>query len=231
MDLDSDQTKPIHYNLKTDSTDVEVWNALKNGKSQALQIFYPYALPSVELPVNLRESIIEAAKIDNQHNPTKKKFSLTWGKVATTVATLLIVSLGWHNYTLRQNLNIALAEMARQKDVIAMLQNPDTHLVSLKGMDKASTANGRIIMTPGEPKSVLIVQNLPVLPTGKYYQLWSIIKGKKIPSGQFNTSENGKVLVKLSTPSALEVTGLLITIEEFSNPNNSPGLMVMTSDL
>jgi hypothetical protein len=86
-------------------------------------------------------------------------------------------------------------------------------------------------MTPGESQSVLILQKLPILPKNKYYQLWSIVNGQKIPSGQFNPSENGTVLVKLSTPSALEVTGLLITLEDSSLKQDVPGLMVMTSNL
>jgi hypothetical protein len=85
-------------------------------------------------------------------------------------------------------------------------------------------------MTPGEPKSVLILQNLPTLPQGKYYQLWSIVNGKKVASGQFNADKNGTVLLKLPTPSALEVSGLLITLEESSAQNDHP-LMVMTSSL
>ena len=31
---------PANHNLQADATDVEVWNALKDGQSQALQIFY-----------------------------------------------------------------------------------------------------------------------------------------------------------------------------------------------
>jgi hypothetical protein len=100
-----------------------------------------------------------------------------------SIAALLLMLLGWNNYQLRQNLITAQTEVAYQKDVVAMLQNPETHLVSLKGMDMAARASGRVIMTPGEPKSVLILQNLPTLPQGKYYQLWSIVNGKKV--GEF----------------------------------------------
>ena len=191
----------------------------------------PYALPSMAPPQHLGDSIFQAAAIDIKEKPIQKRFSLTGGKVAGYIAAVLVGALAWNNYSLRQNLITAQGEIAHQKDVVAMLQNPETHLVSMKGMDMASSASGRIIMTPGEPKSVLILQKLPILPEGKYYQLWSIVHGKKVPSGQFNASKNGNVLVKLPTPSALEVTGLLITLEESSKPQNLPGLMVMTSNL
>lgn len=121
-------------------------------------------------------------------------------KIAGSIAALLVLALGLDNYHIRQELSTMQAQVAQQKDVIAMLQNPNTHLVSLKGMDMASAASGSIVMTPGEPKGVLILQNLPVLPQGKFYQLWAVVNGEKIASGQFNASSQGTVFVKLATP-------------------------------
>ncbi len=193
-----------------------------------------YSLPAVEPPPQLWDSIIESIERDRQPKSTQKfqkQFSLISYQIASSIAALLVITLGFNNYQLRQNFIAAKAEVTYQKDVVAMLQNPETHLVSLKGMDMAAKASGRIIMTPGEPKSVLILQNLPVLSSGKYYQLWSIVNGKKVASGQFNANQNGTVLVKLPTPSASDVTGLMITLEAVSNSDNLNPLMVMTSSL
>ncbi|MCL1469908.1 anti-sigma factor [Argonema antarcticum] len=201
-----------------------------NSLQEVLELM-PYALPEVTLPQHLRQSILEEANVEIKQESPRKQFSLPWRQMAGSIAAVLVVALGWDNYNLRQNLTAVQTEVARQKDVIAMLRNPDTHLVSLKGMDMASAATGRIVMTPGEPKSVLILQNLPVLPEGKFYQLWSVVRGEKIPSGQFNASEKGTVLVKLPTPSALEVTGLVVTVEVSPVPQSPSGPMVMTSNL
>lgn len=201
-----------------------------NSLQEVLELM-PYALPEVTPPQHLRQSILESAHIEIQRESKRKQFSLPWREVVGSLAALLVLALGWDNYNLRQNLSAVETEVARQKDVIAMLQNPETHLVSLKGMDMASAASGRIVMTPGEPKSVLILQNLPVLSEGKSYQLWSIVNGEKIPSGQFNASSQGTVLVKLSTPPATEVQALVITIELSPAPHSPSGPMVMTSNL
>ncbi len=201
-----------------------------NSLQEVLELM-PYALPEVTLPQHLRQSILEEANVEIKQESPRKQFSLPWRQMAGSIAAVLVLALGWDNYNLRQNLTAVQTEVARQKDVIAMLRNPDTHLVSLKGMDMASAATGRIVMTPGEPKSVLILQNLPVLPEGKFYQLWSVVDGEKIPSGQFNASEKGTVLVKVPTPSALEVTGLVVTVEVSPVPQSPSGLMVMTSNL
>lgn len=199
-----------------------------------------YTLPTTEPSQKLwdaiaeltKESNIESSGIDPEPKSIVKPFWRKMGsQVAVSIAAILVVAVGWSNYTLRQNLVTAKAEIARQKDIVAMLQNPETHLVSLKGMDMAASASGRIIMTPGELQSVLILQKLPVLPQNQYYQLWSIVNGKKVASGQFNADKNGTVLVKLPTPSAQSVTGLVITLEKVTDSKAIPGLMVMSSSL
>lgn len=189
----------------------------------------PYALPAIAPPQRLEAAILRAMVGDPSEKPIAQRKVLPWGKLGGAIAALVMGALAWSNFNLRQNLLTAQAEIARQKDVVAMLQNPETHLVALKGMNQAAKAWGRVIMTPGEPQSVVILQNLPSLPQGKYYQLWSIVNGKKVPSGQFNAQDNGSVLVKLPTPSATEVSGLMITLEESTQA--VPGDMVMTSSL
>jgi anti-sigma-K factor RskA len=123
------------------------------------------------------------------------------------------------------------AKVARQKDVIAMLQKPDTHVVPLKGMAQASAATGSMLMTPSESKAVLILQNLPILPKGQFYQLWTVKNDEKIPWGQFRTSKHGTVFVKLSRPSNFEVTALVITVEVSPTPTTPGGPMVMAGNL
>ena len=191
----------------------------------------PYALPEVNPPQHLRKVILDAANAEIKRNSTLKRFPSAWSKVATAIAALLVLTLGLDNYGVRQQLSTIQAEVDRQKDVIAMLQNPNTHLISLKGMDMAAAASGSIVMTPGESKVVLILQNLPVLPKGQFYQLWAVVNGEKIPSGQFNASSQGAVFTKLSTPPSSKVTALVVTVEVSPTPRKPDGPMVMTSFL
>ena len=191
----------------------------------------PYALPELAPPQHLREAILEAADVSIKREPTPKEFRLPWSKIAGSVAALLVLALGLDNYLTRQQLSTVQAQVARQKDVIAMLENPNTHLVSLKGMEQASAASGSIVMTPGESKVVLILQNLPVLPKGQYYQLWAVVNGEKMPCGEFNASSQGTVFAKLSNPPSSEVTALVVTVELSPTPISPAGPMVMTSTL
>lgn len=198
-----------------------------NRLQEVLELI-PYALPEVEPPQHLRSALLDTADADRNYNsvpPRKLKRSLLLGsRVVGSVAALLALVLGLDNYRLRQ-------QITRQKDVIAMLQQPNTQLVSLKGMDQASAASGNIVLTPGEPKAVLILRNLPVLPKGQFYQLWSVVNGEKIPWEQFNANKKGAVFVKLSLPSNFEMTDLVVTVEVLSAPKSPAGPMVMSSNL
>ncbi|MFB8789957.1 MAG: anti-sigma factor [Potamolinea sp.] len=98
-------------------------------------------------------------------------------------------------------------------------------------MDQSSAASGSIVVTPGEPKAVLILQNLPVLPKGQFYQLWPIVNNEKIPWEAFNTTERGTVFIKLSLPTNSEVTALVVTVETVPAPTTPAGPMVMTGTL
>ncbi len=198
----------------------------------------PYGLPEVAPPENLREHILAIADSEipsnlpiSAHSHPRSKVLFPWSRLVAAAAACLALAIGIDNYRIRQQVANLEAQVARQKDVIAMLQQPNTYLVSMKGMAEASTASGSIVITPGEPKAVLILQNLPILPPGRYYQLWSVIHGQKIPWEQFKTNERGTVFIKLDIPSYSEVPALMVTVETSPTPNTPAGPMVMTSTL
>lgn len=134
----------------------------------------PYSLPEAAPPPHLRASIIKAAEAGDNSNSLPlqkiKQFPLRWSLAIGSVAAVLAL-VGLDNYQLRQQLTTVQAQAEGQKDVIAMLQDSNTHLVSLKGIDSAAAATGSILITHSEPQAVLILQNLPVLPKGNRYYL------------------------------------------------------------
>ncbi|GAB4194750.1 MAG: anti-sigma factor [Coleofasciculaceae cyanobacterium] len=200
----------------------------------------PYALPEVEPPQHLRQAILDTTLVSGSatlSNPNPQFWNrlkgspLFWGRVIGSVAVFVVLVLGLDNYRIRLQVTTMKEKVARQKDVISMLQKPDTHVVPLKGMSQASAATGSMLMTPSESNAVLILQNLPVLPQGQFYQLWSVKNEEKIPWGQFRTSKHGTVFVKLSRPSDFEVTSLVITVEVSPAPTTPAGPMVMAGNL
>jgi anti-sigma-K factor RskA len=221
----------------------------------------PYALPVMEPSSQLRQNILDALTVNNSldhalENPLGHDLhqsinhqsinqsslrnqidrpswrrSIPWRKVIGGLVALVAVAIAVDSYRLRQQVVAMQRQISGQRDLLAMLQQPNTRLVSLKGMDQAVTASGNIVMTPGESQAVLILQNLTPLPDGQAYQLWSIVNNQKIPWEQFRVDKKGTVFVKLALPENQAVTRLAITVELSPPPLEPTGPMVMTSDL
>lgn len=203
-----------------------------NRLQEVLELM-PYALPQAAPPPSLRSSILEAAETSSLPDLTPKRLkrrSLPWRKIAGSMAALLAIALSVDNYFLRQQLSVTQAQSFRQKEVIAMLQNPNTHLISLKGRDMASSASGSIVMTSGKQKAVLALRNLPVLPKGQSYHLWSVVNDEMTSWGQFNANKKGTVLVDLPVRSSSEIASLVVTVEMSPAPVRPAGRMVMASN-
>lgn len=224
--------------------------AIEVNRLQEVLGLIPYALPEVEPSPRLRSAILEAAPAAGERNQTPKR-SLLQSRIVGGVAALLALALGLENYrsrqdltttqarvaeqkqliaVLRQDLTTRQVQVAEQKELIAMLRQPSIHLVSLEGADLAPAASGSFVMNPSKPGAFLALQNLPSLPTGQVYQLYSVVNDKKIAWGQFNTSPNGTVLVKLPVPPKAEVTTLVVTLEQSPTSTRSVGPTVMTTE-
>lgn len=142
-----------------------------------------------------------------------------------------VTRLASANYQISRQVETMQAKVARREDVISMLQQPDVHVVPLKGMEQASAASGSMLTTPGESNAILVLKNLPILPEGQFYQLWSVVKEEKILWGGFTINDHGTVFVKLPRPSNPDVTALVMTVEESPTPETPAGPMVMAGNL
>lgn len=142
-----------------------------------------------------------------------------------------VARLASDNYQIRQQVTTMQAKVARREDVISMLQKPNVHVVPLKGTEQASAATGSMLMTPDEANAILVFKDLPVLPEGQFYQLWSVVKDEKVLWGGFRINDHGTVFVKLPRPSNLNVTALVMTVEESPTPTTPAGPMVMAGNL
>jgi len=213
----------------------------------------PYALPVVQPSFQVRQNILAALDnpavascrenpVDSQENPTTKfnifkpkqkwlRISSPWVKLIGGIAAGIAVAIALDSYRIRQQVVAMQRQINGQKSLIAMLQQPNTRLVSLKGMDPTVTASGNIVVTPGEAQAVLILQNLAPLPDGQAYQLWSIVNGQRVPWEQFRVDQRGNVFAKLDLPENFPMSRLAITVEVFPPPPTPTGPMVMISDL
>jgi len=106
------------------------------------------------------------------------------GLVVSTVYDRRIDQLGRQQVELQQ-------ELARQQELVAILQDPATRTVALTGLPAAPDARGRMLWhaTAG---GLLVAQGLPPVPPGKAYELWAI-SGKEapVPAGVFTVDARG----------------------------------------
>jgi anti-sigma-K factor RskA len=190
----------------------------------------PYSLPEVAPPAQLRSAIETAVSPTAVSvRPTRRRLNLQ--PLVASLAAVVLAAFAIDNVRLRQQLTRTQAQAAQQQDLIAMLQEAKTQVVSLKGMDRLSNAAGNVVITPGLPQGILILQKLPALPPGQSYQLWSVVDGKKVASGQFAGNPKGNVFVKVPLSASAGLTGLVVTVEASATPDRPTGPMVMTSTL
>lgn len=187
----------------------------------------PYALPQISPPQHLRSAIVEAVNTPLKTNPIRKLPTIGWSKVVGSVVAVFALALGTNNYSLRQ-------ELETTKDVITVMQQPETHLFSIKGKGNTATASGSVLMDFAADKAVIALQNTPTPSAGQAYWLWAVVGDKTIRCGQFDISSNGKVLDKISIPSEsyehdTEVSQLLVTLESSQDPRQPSRAIVMVS--
>ncbi|WP_287128257.1 anti-sigma factor domain-containing protein [Candidatus Cyanaurora vandensis] len=193
---------------------------------QATLGLLPYALPDTEpgpTPA-LRARILQAAQATA---PPVRQFP--WTQALIGLAAVGVVVLGLDNYQLRQGLTTTQAQLAQERDVLAMLQQPQTQLVTMKGMAEGAQASGSILITPGTSEAVLLLQNLPPLTEGQVYRLWRVFANQPEARGDFTPGPQGTVFIKLPAAATLPGGVLAVTIEPTQILPKPTGPMVMTS--
>jgi anti-sigma-K factor RskA len=205
----------------------------------------------VEAPAHLLPKILELAEGSTQQStvinetdnsaPVLSRFR--WRRIALGIAALFVVILGVDNYRLRQNLSIATAdnqrlrqEFAQAQEVKTLLENPQTRLLTLTGVNSEDVGSGSIIVNPEKHKAVMVFQNLPAPPPGHVYFLWTVVASEKLPCGKVKPYSWGKTSLELPlTPSMYreiyhpQFSGLMVTLETNPNTSRPTGPIVMRS--
>jgi anti-sigma-K factor RskA len=182
-----------------------------------------YNLNSVEPPPHLQSRILAAATA-NPHT-SRRRFRLPWRTVLGSMATILILYLGFDNYRLRQDHLVA-------QDIKALLQQPQTQLFSLKAVNAKDSTGGSFVVNLKQRQGILALENLAAPPTGKVYRLWAIADGEKIPCGTVKSTGEGKVTEKFWMPADFYdtgISGLFVTLETSESGRYPTGPITLQS--
>ncbi len=121
---------------------------------------------------------------------------------------------------LRDRLGIARA-------VIALLRDPATRVIMLRGSGPSPTASARLLWHEREGGH-LFIANLPPTPPGKAYELWTISAGQPRPAGVFTVDASGQASQPIAAnPSPVDVWA--VTLEPEGGVPAPTGPVVLAS--
>ncbi len=165
----------------------------------------------------------------------------------TTVATILIISLGLGLYifhlknslaTQRLFSNIQAKQVLILQDslqqsisMLKVLQTSQLEIVVLNGLAANSKGYGKILWDAMDKKALLYLSNLPITTQEKTYQLWVIIDNKPFAVGVFPITDGAlnhiyKINHLLETDRR-HISGFAVTLEPKEGSTMPTGKMIL----
>ena len=151
------------------------------------------------------EAIVRPMPVDRTEGSGSLSFRTTWVVAASVGLLLLIFSVFLFSQlrnsqqtigNLRDTNSSLQAEATRLRDqqsqtenTLALLRQPGTRNVSLAGNEKAPNGRLTVFWNATTRQVAVDVRSLPTLPAGQQYQLWSLVDGKPIDAGVFESNE------------------------------------------
>lgn len=199
-----------------------------------------YAPQEIEPPTHLRSSVLSAHRSQPPvtslqpvpNKPTRRSFP--WSRAVHVAAAIAIAVLGINNYQLWQALQASQTEAQRLATLVYSLQ------ATASGNPAAAT----VAVDPNRLEAVVTVQNLPPLPPGKVYVLWTVVKQdapvtrddkNAILTEVFTVDDSGQFSQAISVPpvfrSAKWVSTVAVTVEDAAAPQRHQGKPVMIAEL
>ncbi len=215
-DLDDDELETLHHLLSTYPELQVEFDRLQDTLS-----WIPYALPDLDPSSELEAAVLQSAQPALATATPSPTLASSFTKplsprrylapLAGLIALLATLGLVFDNLRLRQSLQIA--QQATDNPVTAILQEPNTKLISLTGSDTAATtASGSLLFVAGQWQNVVITfKGLPDPPDGQLYRLWARFSdGTVILCGEFEPNAFGEIVTQLE-PFSLPNPGSTLT--------------------
>ncbi len=185
-----------------------------------------YAPPEVSPPSYLRSQVIAAHQANSKISTRLPVFSM---RTMGAIAALLIVVLGINNYRLWRNLQVIQAQIQPSKLLTYSLKT-----------QTSSLSSATVAVNPHQLEAKLNVENLPPLPTGKVYVLWTVLKQdapfttdnkNAILTEVFKVDAEGNVSKQITLPEAYRTKDLIaaiaVTMEDAKSPQKHAGAPIL----
>jgi len=188
-------------------------------------------VPATSDPTSVPSPAAPTRRPNQQPNqrPNQRQWVRSLLRLLGGAAVLATLALGTDNWRLRSQLR--LAQQVSPDRVAAILQQPNSRLISLAGNE--TDAAGTLLFTPGRWQEVIVsLGNLPPLPPEQIYHMWlGLENGEVIYCGEFNTETDGSVFVRFtpleSPPEGVKATELFVTVNADDTTPDPDGPRVM----
>lgn len=168
----------------------------------------------------------------------KNKLSAASYAIAASIA-LLAIAIALFGFWGHEN-NAELArlseensglkkELARERDIVALMTSPGARMAELAGTNVAPGAHAMIAYDKNG-HAMLMAKGLPAAPAGKAYQLWYIMGSKPMPGKVFATDTNGNGSLQDQVPiEAMSGAVFAITLEPATGVQSPTGAIYLKS--
>lgn len=99
-------------------------------------------------------------------------------------------------------------------EMLALLRSPTVRTITLTGLEPAKAAGALLLVEPESRKALLYAFNLPLLPSGNTYQLWTITDNTPVSAATFTIDAGQKARVMIrGLPELTFDTKLAVSVE------------------
>ncbi len=190
---------------------------------------------AVKPTASLENKIKEAVEPARVIALPRTGFGRGWKYAAAVAVILLTGSIYWNvrlynsNRDLEQGYNAATDKLNAMSDEAHILQHPGMKMAAMKGMDASPASYATVYWDTASHDVFLLVNNMPMPPTDKQYQLWALLDGKPIDIGMIDNDyflKQNRLLVKAKNVQHAEA--FAITLEKKGgNPTPEGAVYVM----
>lgn len=131
-----------------------------------------------------------------------------WGPIlspglALALAVLALV-LGFRTAQLQREVSTLSSQIQTQQQVVAVLRDPNTRLVTLRSQPGAPQSAVQLLVNSERGTAYAVANNLPTLAQDRTYQLWLIDGGAPQSAGIFRVDAQGTATIPLQVRKSLD---------------------------
>lgn len=188
-------------------------------------------------PPAVREALLRRVAGDGTRAIPRSRGGWWWRWTLATAAVAVVVAF-FTGMFVAARYEARLGQLAREasalrqrltatENVLALLRDPSTRVIALRGTGPIPDAEGRLIWNP-TAGGQLLVSKLPPAPAGKAYELWTISGGQPSPAGVFRVDASGQAIHAVA-PRGGPVDIFAVTLEPAAGVLAPTGPIVLAS--